>query len=165
MSAAHHAVCLLQFMNPKMMVKKGGKCPDGHINSWFFEGNGLKEHVSKKLPKQTASKVQFGQKDFKRYPENLLNSRRRYNRAFQVRHLLHCFEFLEACSRVQMVMHYAACCPSTQKHGKCLAPACTSTGLPLCCRYCLAPEPCFPCTQTRFPDCRQLQMKHKVRTC
>lgn len=71
-------------MNPKMMVKKGGKCPEGHINSWFFEGNGLKEHVAKKLPKQTASKLQYGQLDFKRYPENLLNSRRRYNRAFQV---------------------------------------------------------------------------------
>ena len=76
--------CLLQFMNPKMMVKKGGKCPDGHINSWFFEGNGLKEHVSKKLPKATASKLQIGQSDFKRYPENLLNSRQRFNRAFQV---------------------------------------------------------------------------------
>ncbi|KAL3132345.1 hypothetical protein ABBQ32_008922 [Trebouxia sp. C0010 RCD-2024] len=72
-----------EFMNPKMMVKKGGKCPEGHINSWFFEGNGLKEHVAKKLPKQTASKLQYGQLDFKRYPENLLNSRRRYNRAFQ----------------------------------------------------------------------------------
>lgn len=66
------------------MVKKGGKCPDGHINSWFFEGNGLKDHVSKKLPKATASKLHIGQPDFKRYPENLLNSRRRYNRAFQV---------------------------------------------------------------------------------
>lgn len=76
--------CVLQFMNPKMMVKKGGKCPEGHINSWFFEGNGLKDHVSKKLPKAIASKLQFGQSDFKRYPENLLNSRRRYNRAFQV---------------------------------------------------------------------------------
>ena len=32
-----------------------------------------------------ASRVNVGQTEFKRYPENLLNSRVRYGRAFQVR--------------------------------------------------------------------------------
>ena len=32
-----------------------------------------------------ASKVKVGQTEFKRYPENLLNSRVRYGRAFQVK--------------------------------------------------------------------------------
>ena len=74
----------LQFMNPKMMVKKGGRCPDGNINDWFFEGNGLQDHVSKKLPKETASKLHVGKSRFGKYPENLLNSRRRFGKAFQV---------------------------------------------------------------------------------
>lgn len=76
---------VLQFMNPKMMVKKGGKCPPGNINSWFFEASGLKEHVLKKLPKQVASKINFEQTTFGRYPENLLISRRRFNHAYAVR--------------------------------------------------------------------------------
>lgn len=117
MSAAHHAVWLLQFMNPKMMVKKGGKCPEGHINSWFFEGNGLKEHVAKKLPKQTASKLQYGQLDFKRYPENLLNSRRRYNRAFQVAIIFNVLRTLATLRHMCMVRNYAACCISANSRG------------------------------------------------
>lgn len=71
-----------EFMNPKMMVKKGGKCPPGNINNWFFEASGLKEHVLKKLPKQVASKINFEQTTFGRYPENLLISRRRFNHAY-----------------------------------------------------------------------------------
>lgn len=71
-------------MNPKLMVKKGGKCPPGNINDWFFEANGLKEHVLKKLPKQIASKLNVDQTSFGRYPENLLISRRRYNKAYAV---------------------------------------------------------------------------------
>jgi hypothetical protein len=75
-------------MNPKLMVKKGGKCPPGDINTWFFEGNGLKDHVQKKLPSTTASKVQVGKPNFGHYPENLLISRRRFSKAFQVLLLL-----------------------------------------------------------------------------
>ena len=74
----------MQFMNPKMMVKKGGKCPEGDINTWFFEGDSLRDHVHKKLPKATASKMQIGQTKFGQYPENLLMSRRRFGKAFQV---------------------------------------------------------------------------------
>ena len=76
-------------MNPKLMVKKGGKCPPGDINTWFFEGNGLKDHVHKKLPSATASKVQVGTPSFGRFPENLLISRRRFGKAFQVPSSLH----------------------------------------------------------------------------
>lgn len=72
-----------EFMNPKLMVKKGGKCPPGDINTWFFEGNGLKDHVYKKLPSTTASKMQVGRPNFGQYPENLLISRRRFSKAFQ----------------------------------------------------------------------------------
>jgi len=75
-------------MNPKLMVKKGGKCPPGGINTWFFEGNGLKDHVHKKLPSTTASKMQVGKPNFGHYPENLLISRRRFSKAFQVLLLL-----------------------------------------------------------------------------
>lgn len=75
-------------MNPKLMVKKGGKCPPGDINTWFFEGNGLKDHVHKKLPSATASKMQVGTPNFGRFPENLLISRRRFGKAFQVPSLL-----------------------------------------------------------------------------
>lgn len=74
----------LQFMNPRMMVKKGGKCPPGNINEWFLEASGLKEHVLKKLPKPIASKIKFDQTTFGRYPENLLISRRRFNKAYAV---------------------------------------------------------------------------------
>ncbi|DBA67670.1 TPA: hypothetical protein ACH3X2_001262 [Trebouxia sp. C0005] len=72
-----------EFMNPKLMVKKGGKCPPGDINTWFFEGDGLKDHVHKKLPSTTASKMQVGRPNFGQYPENLLISRRRFSKAFQ----------------------------------------------------------------------------------
>ena len=71
-------------MNPKLMVKKGGRCPDGDINNWFLEGKDLKDHVGKKLPKETANQLQIGQPKFGRYPENLLISRRRFTRAFNV---------------------------------------------------------------------------------
>lgn len=80
----HKALWCLQFMNPKLMVKKDGKCPPGDINTWFFEGNGLKDHVHKKLPSTTASKMQVGKPNFGHYPENLLISRRRFSKAFQV---------------------------------------------------------------------------------
>ena len=72
-------------MNPKLMVKKGGKCPPGNINDWFFEASGLKEHVLKKLPKAVASKINVDQTTFGRYPENLLISRRRFNKAYAVK--------------------------------------------------------------------------------
>ena len=71
-------------MNPKLMVKKGGKCPPGNINDWFFEANGLKEHLIKKLPKPVAQKLNVDQTSFGRYPENLLISRKRFNKAYKV---------------------------------------------------------------------------------
>ena len=71
-------------MNPKLMVKKGGKCPPGNINDWFFEANSLKEHLLKKLPKPIAQKINVEQSSFGRYPENLLISRKRYNKAYKV---------------------------------------------------------------------------------
>ena len=123
-----------------ILVKKGGKLPEGHIQSWFWERGNLKDSLALKLPAgappsacvgtmqwlsafslwpqldilynvrpcmlvhfvhgqrrcpadsealsalaDIASKVKVGQTEFKRYPENLLNSRVRYGRAFQVR--------------------------------------------------------------------------------
>ncbi|KAK9816577.1 hypothetical protein WJX72_002145 [[Myrmecia] bisecta] len=73
-----------EFMNPGIMVKKGGSVPPGHINNWFWEkGNTLKEHLSLKLPKEIFSQINIGQDRFGRFPENLANSRKRYIRAFQ----------------------------------------------------------------------------------
>lgn len=115
-----------------ILVKKGGKLPEGHIQSWFWERGNLKDSLPLKLPPRAptfilplgrmllfyvllhatyqasmlmqlvnlfllcadiASKVKVGQTEFKRYPENLLNSRVRYGRAFQVRKMtvfMHC---------------------------------------------------------------------------
>ncbi|KAK9840748.1 hypothetical protein WJX81_002154 [Elliptochloris bilobata] len=77
------SVAVCEFLNPMILVKKGGKLPAGHIQSWFWERGNLKDSLSLKLPPHIASKVKVGQTEFKRYPENLLNSRVRYGRAFQ----------------------------------------------------------------------------------
>ena len=141
---AHARAAAAQFLNPMILVKKGGKLPEGHIQSWFWERGNLKDSLPLKLPAgaaplslggheqgcllnattnaagrhklktpasvcssasaanrcaaqltargggsclvaDIASKVKVGQTEFKRYPENLLNSRVRYGRAFQVR--------------------------------------------------------------------------------
>lgn len=115
-------------MNPKLMVKKGGKCPPGDINTWFFEGNGLKDHVHKKLPSATASKMQVGTPSFGRFPENLLISRRRFGKAFQVPlslcvlmadfaahwiHLAQCASLVEVQNLLRVfALCFVVCCPA-----------------------------------------------------
>ena len=39
-----------QFLNPMILVKKGGKLPEGHIQSWFWERGNLKDSLPLKLP-------------------------------------------------------------------------------------------------------------------
>ncbi|KAL3136249.1 hypothetical protein ABBQ32_007258 [Trebouxia sp. C0010 RCD-2024] len=75
------AVC--EFLNPWIMVKKGGKLPEGHINDWFWEKKSMPDFMASRLPKDIASQVKYGQQTFLRFPENLLNSRARYTKAFQ----------------------------------------------------------------------------------
>lgn len=72
-----------EFLNPWIMVKKGGKLPAGHINDWFWEEKDMKNYMATRLPTEIASRVKFGQQTFLRFPENLLNSRARYAKAFQ----------------------------------------------------------------------------------
>ena len=40
----------LQFLNPWIMVKKGGKLPEGHINDWFWENKDMKGYIASRLP-------------------------------------------------------------------------------------------------------------------
>ncbi|DBA67607.1 hypothetical protein WJX79_004788 [Trebouxia sp. C0005] len=72
-----------EFLNPWIMVKKGGKLPQGHINDWFWEDKDMKDYMATRLPKDIASRIKYGQQTFLRFPENLLNSRARYAKAFQ----------------------------------------------------------------------------------
>lgn len=72
-----------EFLNPWIMVKKGGKLPPGHINEWFWEDKDMKDYIATRLPQDIASRVKYGQQTFLRFPENLLNSRARYAKAFQ----------------------------------------------------------------------------------
>jgi broad specificity phosphatase PhoE len=72
-----------EFLNPWIMVKKGGTLPEGNINNWFWEKGNMRDSLTAKLPPEVGSKVQWGLDTFKRYPENLLNSRARYAKAFQ----------------------------------------------------------------------------------
>lgn len=72
-----------EFLNPSIMVKKGGSVPPGNINEWFFKGGDLKSHVKHQIPQDIANKVKIGRTRFEKYPENLLSSRRRYIHAFQ----------------------------------------------------------------------------------
>jgi len=44
------AVCWTQFLNPMILVKKGGKLPGGHIQSWFWERGSLRDSLPLKLP-------------------------------------------------------------------------------------------------------------------
>ena len=44
---------VLQFLNPWIMVKKGGKLPPGHINDWFWEDKDMKDYMATRLPKGT----------------------------------------------------------------------------------------------------------------
>lgn len=75
--------CLVaEFLSPRILVRKGGVLPEGHINDWFWENQDPISHLKQRLP-GIADKVKFGELKFKRYPENLLNSRARYGRAFQ----------------------------------------------------------------------------------
>jgi hypothetical protein len=43
-------VCWAQFLNPMILVKKGGKLPRGHIQSWFWERGNLRDSLPLKLP-------------------------------------------------------------------------------------------------------------------
>jgi len=43
-------VCWAQFLNPMILVKKGGKLPGGHIQSWFWERGSLRDSLPLKLP-------------------------------------------------------------------------------------------------------------------
>ena len=45
----------LQFLNPWIMVKKGGKLPPGHINDWFWEDKDMKDYMATRLPKGVMS--------------------------------------------------------------------------------------------------------------
>ena len=40
----------VQFLAPFIMVKKGGKLPEGNINDWFFERGDLKSSLPGRLP-------------------------------------------------------------------------------------------------------------------
>ena len=42
---------VLQFLNPWIMVKKGGKLPVGHINDWFWEDKSMQDYIATRLPK------------------------------------------------------------------------------------------------------------------
>ena len=109
--------CTMQFLNPGILVKKPGKLPEGHINTWFWEKGNMKDTLPTKLPggetlpalpdharlyldllcknlfrlmlllrfADLGSRVQLGEAQFGKYPENLLHSRVRYSKAFQVR--------------------------------------------------------------------------------
>eukprot|EP00884_Botryococcus_braunii_P010498 jgi/Botrbrau1/1944/Bobra.0005s0037.2 len=72
-----------EFLNPRILVRKGGKVPPGNINDWFFEGGDFEHHIRKRFPADIAERVGVGETRFGRYPENLLNSRARYMRAFE----------------------------------------------------------------------------------
>ena len=41
----------MQFLNPWIMVKKGGKLPAGHINDWFWEDKSMQDYIATRLPK------------------------------------------------------------------------------------------------------------------
>ena len=43
-------MCLVQFLNPWIMVKKGGKLPEGHINDWFWEKKSMPDYMASRLP-------------------------------------------------------------------------------------------------------------------
>jgi hypothetical protein len=45
----------VQFLNPRILVRKGGKVPDGHINDWFFLDGDLEGHIKKRFPEGQAS--------------------------------------------------------------------------------------------------------------
>ena len=40
----------MQFLAPFIMVKKGGKLPEGNINNWFFEKGDLRSSLPGRLP-------------------------------------------------------------------------------------------------------------------
>lgn len=48
-------VWLLQFLNPSILVKKPGKLPEGHINSWFWERGNMRDTLPLKIPGGAAS--------------------------------------------------------------------------------------------------------------
>lgn len=45
-----HVHLFAQFLAPFIMVKKGGKLPEGNINDWFFEKGDLKSSLPGRLP-------------------------------------------------------------------------------------------------------------------
>ena len=45
--------CFIQFLAPFIMVKKGGKLPEGNINDWFFEKGDLKSSLPGRMPPGT----------------------------------------------------------------------------------------------------------------
>ena len=53
-----------QFLNPMILVKKGGKLPEGHIQSWFWERGNLKDSLALKLPAGAHLAAPYGQVDF-----------------------------------------------------------------------------------------------------
>ncbi|KAK9814497.1 hypothetical protein WJX72_006792 [[Myrmecia] bisecta] len=74
-------VCELLY--PRIMVKNGARLPEGHINDWFWERGSMQDSLPPKLPKEVMAKIKLGQQTFGRFPENLINSRPRFERGFQ----------------------------------------------------------------------------------
>ena len=48
-----------QFLNPMILVKKGGKLPGGHIQSWFWERGSLRDSLPLKLPPRARPRARF----------------------------------------------------------------------------------------------------------
>jgi hypothetical protein len=44
------SAAMVQFLNPGILVKKPGKLPEGHINSWFWERGNMRDTLPLKLP-------------------------------------------------------------------------------------------------------------------
>jgi len=47
----------VQFLAPFIMVKKGGKLPEGNINDWFFEKGDLKSSLPGRMPAGASTQV------------------------------------------------------------------------------------------------------------
>ena len=45
---------LLQFLSPRILVRKGGILPEGHINDWFWEKKDPISHLKQRLPGKSA---------------------------------------------------------------------------------------------------------------
>ena len=69
----NECISAMQFLAPFIMVKKGGKLPEGNINDWFFEKGDLKSSLPGRMPAGDST-YSFGAREYVHITAHVVSS-------------------------------------------------------------------------------------------